>query len=56
MLLGLEHEKWKYRSIAHAIMCPDAGTHFRLGDYASAIGWFRRGTSERATENFMPKT
>jgi hypothetical protein len=32
---------------------PEAG--HRLGDYASAIGWFRRGTSEKIAENFIAK-
>jgi hypothetical protein len=34
--------------------CPDAGTQGgRLGVYASAMGWFRRGTREKGPEKLM---
>lgn len=35
---------------------PNPGHDGRLGDYASAIGWFRRGTSERVAWILMPMT
>ncbi len=35
---------------------PIPGHGFRLGDYAFAAGWFRRGTLKRTAGEFIPKT
>jgi hypothetical protein len=40
--------------VAGTIQVPRHRDTSRLGDYASAIGWFRRGTSEKTASILIP--